>query len=54
MKPILFSLLLLATFVVNAQEDKSKRPSPPALVKETLNNGNKKTEIPGRTEYFKF
>jgi len=41
------SLLLLlvatsATLLVSAQADKSKRPSPPALVKETLANG---TEI---------
>ncbi len=39
MKYILFSLLLLTTIVASGQEDKSKRPSPPAIVKETLNNG---------------
>jgi hypothetical protein len=39
MKYILFSFLLLTTMVACGQEDKSKRPSPPALVKETLNNG---------------
>jgi len=40
-----FLLLLVATsatLLVSAQADKSKRPSPPALVKETLANG---TEI---------
>ena len=39
MKHILFSFLLLTTIVACGQADKSKRPSPPALVKETLNNG---------------
>lgn len=39
MKYILFSFLLLTTIMACGQEDKSKRPSPPALVKETLNNG---------------
>ena len=39
MKQILFSFLLLTTMVACGQADKSQRPSPPALVKETLNNG---------------
>ena len=39
MKQILFSFLLLTSMVACAQGDKSKRPSPPALAKETLNNG---------------
>lgn len=39
MKHILFSILLLTTLVARGQADKSQRPSPPALVKETLNNG---------------
>ena len=39
MKQILFSLFLLTTMVACGQADKSQRPSPPALVKETLNNG---------------
>jgi len=39
MKQILFSVCLLTTIVASAQGDKSKRPSPPALAKETLNNG---------------
>lgn len=39
MKQILFSLFILTTIVACGQADKSKRPSPPALVKETLNNG---------------
>lgn len=37
-----FLLLLVATsatLLVSAQQDKSKRPSPPALAKETLANG---------------
>jgi hypothetical protein len=37
---LLLNLLLFATiFVANAQEDKSKRPSPPAIAKETINSG---------------
>jgi hypothetical protein len=39
MKHILFSWLLLTTMVACGQADKSQRPSPPALVKETLSNG---------------
>ena len=39
MKSLLFCLLTLVTFAANSQEDKSKRPSPPALVKETLKDG---------------
>jgi len=39
MKQILFSLCLLTTIVACGQADKSNRPSPPALTKETLNNG---------------
>lgn len=39
MKKILFSLLLLTTMIAYGQADKSQRPSPPALAKETLNNG---------------
>ena len=37
---LLLNLLILATvFVACAQEDKSKRPSPPAMAKETLSSG---------------
>lgn len=39
MKHILFSVFVLTTMVACGQADKSTRPSPPALVKETLNNG---------------
>ncbi len=39
MKHILFSFLLLTSLAACGQADKSQRPSPPALVKETLNNG---------------
>lgn len=39
MKSILFSAVLLMTTAVFAQQDKSKRPSPPAFVKETLKSG---------------
>jgi hypothetical protein len=39
MKHILFSFFLLTTIVACGQADKSKRPSPPVLIKETLNNG---------------
>lgn len=39
MKYLVFSLLLLAGLSVNAQGDKSKRPSPPAVVSETTKNG---------------
>jgi len=39
MKSILFFSVLLLASVVNAQEDKSKRPSPPDSVSGTLKNG---------------
>ena len=39
MKPMLFIATILMTTVLFGQQDKSKRPSPPALVKETLNSG---------------
>ena len=39
MKHILFSFFLLITMAACAQGDKSNRPSPPAMAKETLNNG---------------
>jgi len=41
MKKILASFLLAGLFIssANAQQDKSKRPSPPALVKQTLASG---------------
>ncbi len=39
MRIIIFSILSLLTLSACGQTDKSKRPSPPALVKETLNNG---------------
>jgi hypothetical protein len=39
MKHILLSLFVLTAIVACGQADKSKRPSPPALAKETLNNG---------------
>ena len=39
MKSILFATALLMTSVMFAQTDKSQRPSPPALVKETLKGG---------------
>ena len=35
----LLSVATVAMLVSSAQEDKSKRPSPPALAKETLTNG---------------
>jgi hypothetical protein len=35
----LFLLASVTTYVASAQGDKSKRPSPPALAKETLSNG---------------
>src|SRR5687767_2875094 len=38
MKYIIFSLLVIAGLSVNAQPDKSKRPSPPAVVTETTKN----------------
>ena len=39
MKPILLSILLLVTITAFTQADKSKRPSPPAIVTETLSCG---------------
>ena len=39
MKPILFCVALFATVMACGQQDKSKRPSPPASAKETLKNG---------------
>jgi hypothetical protein len=39
MRTILFSIIIFTSFAAFAQEDKSQRPSPPALAKETLNNG---------------
>ena len=39
MKSIFLSLIILTAFHACGQADKSKRPSPPAIVKETLNNG---------------
>jgi hypothetical protein len=39
MKPILLSLLFLVTISAFAQADKSKRPSPPAIVTETISSG---------------
>ena len=39
MRSILFSLALFSVFIACGQEDKSKRPSPPASEKETLKNG---------------
>jgi len=40
MKPILFlSITIFSMFFSCVENDKSKRPSPPALAKETLDNG---------------
>jgi len=39
MKQVLFSAVLFLSLVANGQEDKSKRPSPPATVKETTKSG---------------
>jgi hypothetical protein len=39
MKTIFISFLVLTAISACGQADKSSRPSPPALVKETLNNG---------------
>ena len=39
MRTIILSLLVLSATAAFGQADKSQRPSPPALVKETLNNG---------------
>jgi hypothetical protein len=43
MKQILSFLLVFTVLAAHAQEDKSKRPSPPALVSETINSGAKIT-----------
>lgn len=39
MKSILFAFLTFIALSAYSQQDKSKRPSPPASVKETLSNG---------------
>ena len=39
MKSILFCLFTLLGLTAIGQEDKSKRPSPPAIVKETISSG---------------
>lgn len=39
MKQVLFSAVLFLSLVACGQEDKSKRPSPPALAKETTSSG---------------
>ena len=39
MKQLLFSAVLFISFAACGQPDKSKRPSPPALAKETINSG---------------
>lgn len=39
MKKLLFSLLTLVCLYASGQADKSKRPSPPAIVTETTSNG---------------
>ena len=39
MKSFAFIILTLLTLAASGQEDKSKRPSPPATAKETLNSG---------------
>jgi len=39
MKQLLFSVALVISLVACGQQDKSKRPSPPALAKETTNSG---------------
>src|SRR5258705_9129849 len=39
MKQVLFSSVLFLSLVACGQEDKSKRPSPPALAKETTSSG---------------
>jgi len=41
MKTLLLAALVLVTTAASAQQDKSQRPSPPALVSETLDNGAK-------------
>ena len=42
-KTILSFVLILAVITACGQQDKSKRPSPPALVSETINSGAKIT-----------
>jgi hypothetical protein len=54
MKPILFFAALFFVLNACAQQDKSKRPSPPASVKETLKSGtvfeiNKDVKVEGQT-----
>jgi len=39
MKQLLFSAVLFLSLVACGQEDKSKRPSPPAVAKETIKSG---------------
>ena len=39
MKQVLFSAVLFLSLVACGQEDKSKRPSPPAMAKETVKSG---------------
>jgi len=39
MKQVLFSAVLFLSLVACGQDDKSKRPSPPALAKETTSSG---------------
>src|SRR5580765_4236168 len=39
MKQVLFSAVLFLSLVACGQEDKSKRPSPPAIAKETIKSG---------------
>ena len=39
MKQVLFSTVLFLSLVASGQEDKSKRPSPPAIAKETTKSG---------------
>ncbi|HEU5167538.1 MAG TPA: DUF2911 domain-containing protein [Chitinophagaceae bacterium] len=39
MKQVLFSIVLFLSLVASGQEDKSKRPSPPAMAKETTKSG---------------
>ena len=39
MKQLLFSAVLFLSLVASGQEDKSKRPSPPATAKETIKSG---------------
>jgi hypothetical protein len=41
MKLLSFALLMVFSVGAFAQQDKSKRPSPPALVTETISSGAK-------------